>query len=132
MALPWAPAVRPDARRRACRPGQRGSCGVVCAQGTLASSRMGCIQSSGLRVRESCLPINTQGQKRKLGACCWCTGSVLDDVALVWANCRAFNAADPGLLSICDAAEADFARRWGAAGLPTGGTSGSLGSEASS
>jgi hypothetical protein len=49
-----------------------------------------------------------------------CSGAALADAALIWANCRAYNAGDPGLLQACDAAEADFARRWAAAGLPTG------------
>ena len=45
---------------------------------------------------------------------------MLDDVALVWANCRQYNEPTSDLLPLCNAAEADFARRWEAAGLPTG------------
>ena len=52
----------------------------------------------------------------------WCTGGVLEDVALVWANCRTFNAADPDLLRVCNAAEVELVHRWAAAGLPTGRT----------
>ncbi|BDA48817.1 probable pH-interacting protein at C-terminar half [Coccomyxa sp. Obi] len=46
-------------------------------------------------------------------------GPVLEDVALVWANCRQYNEPTSDLLPLCDAAEADFARRWESAGLPS-------------
>ena len=47
-------------------------------------------------------------------------GAVLDDVALVWANCRQYNEATSELLPLCTAAEVDFWQRWQDAGLPTG------------
>ena len=47
-------------------------------------------------------------------------GAVLDDIALVWANCRQYNEPTSELLPLCTAAEADFWQRWQDAGLPTG------------
>ena len=47
-------------------------------------------------------------------------GAVLDDVALVWANCRQYNEPTSELLPLCTAAEANFWQRWQDAGLPTG------------
>ena len=47
-------------------------------------------------------------------------GAVLDDVALVWANCRQYNEPTSELLPLCTAAEASFWQRWQDAGLPTG------------
>ena len=47
-------------------------------------------------------------------------GAVLDDVALVWANCRQYNEPTSELLPLCTAAEVDFWQRWQDAGLPTG------------
>ncbi len=47
-------------------------------------------------------------------------GSVLADVALIWANCRKFNEPTSELLPLCTAANADFEQRWWGAGLPTG------------
>ena len=47
-------------------------------------------------------------------------GALLDDVALIWANCRQYNEPTSELLPLCTAAEADFWQRWQDAGLPTG------------
>ena len=47
-------------------------------------------------------------------------GSVLADVALIWANCQKFNEPTSELLPLCTAAKADFEQRWRGAGLPTG------------
>ena len=49
-----------------------------------------------------------------------CTGAVLADVALIWANCRQYNEPTSELLPLCTAAEADLLQRWQGAGLPTG------------
>ncbi|KAK9868990.1 hypothetical protein WJX84_004562 [Apatococcus fuscideae] len=46
-------------------------------------------------------------------------GELLADVALVWKNCRIFNAAGSEINGLCDETEAAFAQRWQQAGLPT-------------
>jgi hypothetical protein len=43
---------------------------------------------------------------------------VLEDVALIWGNCRAYNADGSDMAAAADAAEAAFARAWQRAGLP--------------
>jgi len=48
-------------------------------------------------------------------------GAAAADVALVWANARAYNQDGSDILALCDAAEAAFCRGWAAAGLPPAG-----------
>ena len=46
-------------------------------------------------------------------------GSILRDVDLVWANCRAFNEPDSDICALADEAQQALRIRWQQAGLPT-------------
>lgn len=49
---------------------------------------------------------------------CCCSDEVLEDVNLIWKNCKIFNKGDP-IVEDCEAAEQSFREGWLLAGLPS-------------
>lgn len=48
----------------------------------------------------------------------WVAGAVLEDVGLVWQNCRAFNAEGSDIHALVDEAESHFVQLWAKKDLP--------------